>query len=381
MKITKVEVIKSRKPVRLPKPWRPAWNEPDIPDQDSLTFSFYKVHTDEGVTGIGPCGLGIGADAVSHLNDSFLIGFDPHYVQKFFDVKMRGYGTVVGAFPYAGIEIALWDILGKTAGKPIYKLLGAEKDKILAYGATSQLKSAEESVRVAEEFVRAGIKAMKLRLHRPQLEDDLDVVKAVRAAVGPDMRILVDANQNHTSLNYRNWSRKDALRAAKVLDGLDVWWLEEPLPRTDMEGLAALCGTVEMHIAGGEHLPDVYGFRDVLFTGAYDIVQPDVILGNIGIIGIRYVATLADATGRLVAPHVCGGGNNGLYLAATLQAMATVRNCPIIEYTLDPPALTPDTSQFILSDPILIDDDGYLEVPQGPGLGIEIDEDKIGEYL
>ena len=381
MKITKIEVVKSNRPIPLPEPWRPAWNEPDTSDQSSLSFSFYRIHTDEGITGIGPCGLGPGATDESFLNDSFLVGFDPHYVQRFFDVKMRGYGTVVGAYQYAGIEIALWDILGKAAGKPVYKLLGATKDRVLAYGATSQLKSPEDSARVAEEFMRAGIRAIKLRLHRSNPEDDLEVIKAARAAVGPDMRILVDANQNHTEMNYHNWTRKTAMRMAKALDELDVWWFEEPLPRTDLEGLRDLCRAVEMHIAGGEHLPDVYGFRDVLLSGAYDIVQPDVILGNIGITGIRYIATLADAFGRLVAPHVCGGGNNGIYLAATLQAVATVRNCPILEYTLDPPALTPDTVQLILKDPILIDDEGYLALPQKPGIGVEIDDDRIDEYL
>lgn len=381
MKITKIEIVKNAKPISLPEPWRPAWNEPDIPNQNTLSFAFYRVHTDEGITGIGPCGLGPGSTDDSFLNDSFLIGYDPHYVQRFFDKQMRGYGTVVGAYQYAGIEIAMWDILGKAANKPVYKLLGAATDKVLAYGATSQLKSPEDSVRVAEEFQKVGIKAIKLRLHRPDPEDDLEVVRAVRAAVGPDMRILVDANQNHTSLNYSNWSRKTAAQAAKILDELDVWWLEEPLPRTDLEGLSHLCREVDMHIAGGEHLPDVYGFRDVLLAGAYDIVQPDVILGNIGIIGIRHVATIADAVGRQIAPHVCGGGNNGIYLAATLQAVATVRNCPIVEFTLDPPALTPDTSQLILKEPILIDEDGYLALPEKPGIGVEIDEDRIDEYL
>ena len=111
------------------------------------------------------------------------------------------------------------------------------------------------------------------------------------------------------------------------------------------------------------------------------MVQPDVVLGHIGISGIRKVATLAQAVGRQVVPHVCGGGNNGFYLAATLQALGTVSNCPFIEYTLDPPALTHETLQIPLKDKILIDDDGYVHIPDKPGLGIELDNKAIARYL
>ena len=142
-----------------------------------------------------------------------------------------------------------------------------------------------------------------------------------------------------------------------------------------------MCDSVDMYIAGGEHASNIYEFRDALFAGAYDIVQPDVILGNIGISGIRKVSVMADSVGRLVVPHVCGGGNNGIYLAATLQALGTISNCPFIEYTLDPPALIPEVLHLILKEPILIDDEGFVQIPQKPGIGVEIDEDAIAEYI
>jgi len=170
------------------------------------------------------------------------------------------------------------------------------------------------------------------------------------------------------------------LKVAKELEKLDVYWLEEPLPRTDLEGLAELSAEVEMYIAGGEHATNIYEFRDALFMGAYDIVQPDVVLGNIGITGIRKISVLADAVGRLVVPHVCSGGNNGLFLAATLQALGTVKNCPFIEYTLEPPALTSETQQIIVKEPILIDKDGFVQIPQKPGIGVEIDEETVAKY-
>ena len=359
----------------MPEPWRPAWNEPDTAPQTTTGFCFYRVHTDEGITGIGPCAQRLPAV------EAALIGEDPAFVHRFWEAHMRGRGTVLGSGSCGGLEIALWDIVGKAAGQPVYRLLGAYRDKVMAYAATAQLKPADELVRTALAFQQRGIKAIKLRLHRPDPEDDLAVVRAVRAAVGPEMHILVDANQNNASITYRFWSRRTALDVARELESLGVYWLEEPLPRTDLEGLAELSAAVDMYIAGGEHCTNVYEFRDTLFARAYDIVQPDVILGHIGITGIRRVSVLADAVGRLVVPHVCGNGNFGFYVAATLQALGTISNCPFIEYVLDPPALTPETQQFCIVEPLTIDAEGYVQIPKKPGIGIEIDEEAIGPYL
>ena len=131
-----------------------------------------------------------------------------------------------------------------------------------------------------------------------------------------------------------------------------------------------------MFVAGGEHTPTAYDFREHLAQGAYDVVQPDVtLMGNMGIIGLRKVADMADATRRLVIPHVTGGGTFSFYMAATLHAMATVDNCPMIEYPCDPPVLTPETLQTTVSEPLLPNADGCLAVPDGPGLGIELNEE------
>ena len=376
MEITEIEIVRSKSPIVLPRAWRPAWLEPDAKPIKTTGFAFYRVHTDEGVTGIGPCS----SRDIDPFVKSTLIGQDPSYVERFWDLNMSGRGTVLGRGSCGGLEIALWDIIGKAAGRPLYKLLGAYRDKVTAYAATAQLHSAEEHAREAVEFRDRGIRAMKLRLHRPKPEDDLEVVKAVRDAVGDDVTILVDANQNHQSIHYDYWSRRTVLRVARELERLDVYWLEEPLPRADLRGLAELSSSVDIHIAGGEHATNIYELRDALFAGAYDIVQPDVIIGNIGITGIRKLAVVADSLGKYVVPHVSGGGNHGLFLAATMQALGTVKNCPFIEYTLEPPALTPETLQVILEEPILIDKDGYVQVPQKPGLGIELNEETLAKY-
>jgi len=165
---------------------------------------------------------------------------------------------------------------------------------------------------------------------------------------------------------------------AKELDKFDVYYLEEPLPRKDVEGLAEIATAVDMFIAGGEHTPTIYDFKEHLLRGAYDIVQPDVILGgNMGITGVRKVAEIADYFERLIIPHVCSGGNFAIFLAATLQSMATVDNCPMVEYPYDPPILTADTMQAIVKEPILIDKDGFVKVPDKPGIGVELDEERL----
>jgi L-alanine-DL-glutamate epimerase-like enolase superfamily enzyme len=178
-------------------------------------------------------------------------------------------------------------------------------------------------------------------------------------------------------MNYNYWSRKTAKWMAKELDKLDVYYLEEPLVRRDVEGLAELAASVDMFIAGGEHSTNIYEFKEYVVRGAYDILQPDLILGDIGISGIRKIAVLADYYGRFVVPHVCSAGGLALSLPATLHAVTTIDNCPILEYPYDPPILTAETQQHILKERINIDKDGYLKVPDGPGLGVEIEEEKL----
>ncbi len=371
MRITRIEIIQSKKPIALPIEWKPAWR-PNVEPIKSFSFSLYKVYTDEEIVGFGPC-----TGDLNPLVLPVLLGLDPFYVEKFWSVLMRGRETCFGRGSYGGLEIALWDIVGKALGKPVYRILGAFRDRVMAYAATSRLLKPEEHVKQVLQIMDVGFKAVKLRLHRPKPEDDLKVIKAVKDAVGDDLTILVDANQNNQSIGYRYWSRRTALKMAKELDRLGVYFLEEPLPRRDLEGLSELAASVDIFIAGGEHSANIYEFKEYLLRGAYDILQPDVILGDIGITGIRKIAFIADYFNRSVIPHVCSGSNFPLGFAATLQAVATIDNCPMIEYPYDPPILTVETQQGILKDPLVVDKDGTIKVPDNPGIGVEIDEDKM----
>jgi L-alanine-DL-glutamate epimerase-like enolase superfamily enzyme len=382
LKITDVEIIHNRKPVALPEPWRPAWHEPDIKPQGATSFSFLKIYTDEGITGVGPC-LPPNSLPPAYIAfvKSTLIGSDPFYVERFFETNMGGREATTSSL--GGVDAALWDIIGKASGRPVYKLLGACRDRVPVYIATAQLHSPEEHAKEAVKYRNEGVRAIKLRLHRPNHEDDLEVVKAVRDAVGDDMDIMVDANQNNYAPSYNYWSRRTAMWMAKKLDALNVYFLEDPLPLRDVEGIKQLADAVDMNVSGGEHSNHVYQFRDLLFSGAFDIVQPDIIIGNpgIGISGIKRVAQIADSVGRMIVPHVYTGGISGLHLAATLQVMGTVKNCPFVEYPLEPPALTVETQHGLLKEPILIDRDGRVQVPQLPGIGVEINQEFVERYL
>lgn len=369
MRVTHVEIVRCREPISLPQPWRPAWRGPLSEPITSFSFALYRVYTDEGIVGIGPY-TGASPDLVKGMNP-FLVG-------EFWELHMSGRRTDMSGKRAAGLEIALWDIIGKAAQQPIYRLLGARRDRIMVYAATSRLLTKEEHIRQVKELAETGFKAIKLRLHRQDPKEDLRVVEAVKEVVGDGVMILVDANQNHFAEGYSLWSRSTALRMAKRLDELGVYFLEEPLPRTDVEGLAEIAASVDMFIAGGEHTPIVYDFRGHLLSGAYDILQPDVILtGNMGIIGLRKVAEMADCFGRLVIPHVCSDGVFSLSLAATLHAMATVENCPMVEYPYDPPILTPKTMQAFVKEPLWIDREGFVALPDRPGLGVELDEERL----
>jgi D-galactarolactone cycloisomerase len=370
MRVTRVEVVRSKEPIPLPEPWRAAWREPNGVPVMALPFALYKAYTDEGIIGIGPYTGGAAALAE---------GVDPFQVGAFWQAHMSGKRAGNAGHRAAGLEIALWDIVGKAANLPLYRLLGACRDRIMVYAATSRLLPPARLVELVQGIVAEGFRAVKLRLHRPDPRDDLAAVEAVRKAVGDELLILVDANQNNASPGYRFWSRRTALHMAKALEALDVYYLEEPLPRTDIEGLAEIADAVEMFIAGGEHTPTLYDFREHIRRGAYDIVQPDAALGgNYGIIGLRKVAELAEPFGRLVVPHVLSGGDFALDLAATLHAMATVENCPLVEYAYDPPILTTATTQAFIREPFTVEPDGYVRLPDKPGLGIEIDEERLG---
>jgi L-alanine-DL-glutamate epimerase-like enolase superfamily enzyme len=325
---------------------------------DVSTTPIVLVHTDEGITGIGNAERDLNAVLAERL----LSGCNPLEIERTM--------AAMGRTRYAGVEIALWDILGKAAKQPIYKLLGACRDKIKAYVSMLSLKTPEEQARLAVSYLEEGFTAIKLRLHRPNLTDDLAVVQAVRDAVGDEMEIMTDANQASMPYGSLHWTLNTAQRAARELEKLDVVWLEEPLHRLDTEGYRRLAESVDIPIAGGEGVTDLERFNEMLISGGWDIIQPDVIRAG-GILPTWKAAHLAEAHHRLcILAHVRWPG---------LQLLGAIPNCTHFEWMHDPPRLQTMFREKILKEPIEIKD-GYVIIPQGPGLGITLNEEEIAKY-
>jgi len=373
LKITDVKFLNIELPLEVPL--RPAW-DPSAAYQ-SFPFALIRIYTDEGQVGsaveLTPQHvMGVRGSQIAYLR-SILIGADPFAVERIMS-KLR-YAAFVGPKPWA-IEIALWDVIGQACGQPIYRLLGGSQDRVKAYVSTVQLKSPAEHAEDARNFLAQGFKAIKLRAHRLDAREDLKVVQAVREAIGDQMEIMVDANQAWVT-EPPFWSQQTALWMARELEKLDVKWLEEPLPKDDLRGLAELARQVDIPIAGGELEWGIYRFRDFLGEGVYDIVQPDPHWCG-GILECRKISALAEAANKQCILHT--GGIGGLWVAANLQVTGSIPNCPYFEYLFEPTIWTPEIRDVLLKEPIRISGDGYIEIPKGPGLGAELNEEAIARY-
>ncbi len=333
--------------------------------------SVVQVHTDRGLTGIGP-GVDEGLLAAAKAR---LVGMDPFDIEQH-AARLRYY--VAGTHYRGGsnIDIALWDLIGKACGQPLYKLWGAAKDRVIPYASMIRLETPEERARMATKLFGDGFQAIKLRLHHESMRDDLRTVEAVRQATGGKMTIMVDANQAQSSGNWQPgvlWDYRRALDTAKELERMGVYFLEEPLPRYEFAKLAELNRELSMPLAGGENNRGLHEFRQMCTEGVYDILQPEPLVTE-GITGLRKIGALAEAFGKQIMPHH-GGGNIGTI--ATLHLVASWPHAPYWELLHDPPVGSYENRFAIFQDPPKVGKDGWIDVPRGPGLGVEIDPSLI----
>jgi L-alanine-DL-glutamate epimerase-like enolase superfamily enzyme len=369
LKITDIRIV-NLKVVRETGKMEAAWNPGTVTTWRMGGGSVIQIHTDQGLSGIGPA---IDAGALESAK-SQLIGKDPFSIEQLAG-PLRYY---VGGSPrtISSLEIALWDLMGKAAGQPLYKIWGAAKDHVPAYASMIQLSTPAERARMAEQLKSEGWKAIKLRAHYETLKEDVQLVEAVRRAVGDDMAIMVDANQAQSFGTWQPgvvWDFERALATARELERLNCVWLEEPRRRYAFDELAALSRQVGIPIAGGENNRGVHEYRWMLEQKVFEILQPDVMVAD-GVTGFREIAALAQAHNKRVIPHH-GGGNLGTI--AQLHAIASWPHAPWIEILHDPPVAAYTHGFAILANPPLVDREGYLNLPQGAGLGVEINKDLI----
>jgi D-galactarolactone cycloisomerase len=372
VKITGIRVHLCHFP--LPETFSPSWL-PGFP-LSTNGCAIVRLQTDEGLEGVS-AGVLLADEAKGAVNvlRAVLTGRDPTNIDDIFKL-LRSSARVLGIRAWH-VEPACWDLIGKAAGMPVWRLLGGAASRIRAYASTGELREPARRVEDVQALKQQGFSAAKLRIRWPTVEEDVALVRAVREAL-PDMTLMVDANQGwrvHGFGEYPEWDLARAVRTARALEELDVTWLEEPLDQHDYRGYAALRSKSTVPLAGGELLSDLHGFRDLIEHRAVDVLQPDATLTG-GIHMATRVAAMAEAAGLGFAPHTW---TNGIGLLVNLQVMGAV-GADWCEFPIDPPGWTPEARDAMLAAPIAIDPDGYVTLPDRPGLGIELDEERIAAH-
>ena len=371
MKITSIETFQLTSPLERPFGWSQNWI-------DRRSVNLVKVSTDEGIVGWGE---GVGGEIVEGLLAPVLVGQDPTnrigLWQRMFHALYNGNNAVgLGGSAISAVDTALWDITGKAFGQPVYNLLGGKvRDRVAVYATGLYYTEGEFPTRLLDEargYVEAGFMGMKTKVGGLPMDEDVKRVAALREAIGPDVRLMVDANQAYNATS--------AIRIGRRLEEYDLVWFEEPVNAQDIEGYLQVKSALPMAIAGGENLRTRYEFSQFLARRAYDIAQPDVV--NVGgITEMRNVAMTANTHGIQLNPHVWG---SPVMIAASLHVAATLPPCPpsgTPEPFVQEPVMEFDRTPSEIREGLMEDPfdqvDGYLSVPDGPGLGVEIDEDAV----
>jgi L-alanine-DL-glutamate epimerase-like enolase superfamily enzyme len=357
--------------LRFPQPVYPAWT-PGM-GWSSSEVSVFRVETDEGLIGIGA-----GAGSPAYVRDVVaprLVGQDPFETERITNILRDHGGPWLGHTSPWGIELAIWDLIGKCAGLPVSRMWGRYTDRILGYASTIEIREPKERAEDALRLLERGYKAIKLRLHSATIAEDIAQVRAVRDAVGDRMEIMVDANQAERPGTPQweegpVWNYQRAVTTCRELAKLQVSWVEEPLGRYNHEGLARLASAVDVPLAGGESGSSLQEFRELIDRNCFTIVQPDAIVSE-GLGQLRKVAAYAEMHHKLCVPH---HGGNGFAVAAHLQFSASCPNSPYIEIMQDPPRIGVMEVQGLITEPFDVDAQGYVRVPDGPGLGVEISD-------
>lgn len=340
-----------------------------------------RVRTDEGLVGIGEA-WGTPSLLVPHieyLREAF-IDQDPFDAEVIWTrVVNSNYfrgnkGALITAL--SGIDIALWDLMGKAVGRPVAKLLGGmARTELLAYASTGYIRANPLDLGAlaaeAEQVVASGFKALKIKIGVGR-RGDVARVETVRRRCGDGVLLMVDANACYTA--------EEAIQVGRALEEYDIHWFEEPVPPEDLNGYEAVSRALDIPVAGGEVESTRYAYRDLIARRLLDIVQLDV--SHCGGLGeARNVARMAQAWNMRVVPHTW---TSGVGLAATAQFSASLPVYPYGFYEPTPALIEYDIGanrlrDEILQEPLVIRD-GYLQVPQGPGLGVAVDDAKLAEF-
>jgi galactonate dehydratase len=323
---------------------------------------FIKIFTDEGVYGVGEgSGWPRVVEAAIHDLTPILIGENPFQIERLWQklfLAMMGHGMtgVIGGGALAAIDMALWDIKGKALGVPVHELLGGKiRDKVRLYGHG-------HTAEYARELVDRGYNAIK----SGGVTDPLNKVDAIRREVGPDVDIMVD-------IHGPPWlTTADAIRMGQALEEYDLLFYEDPVAPENVEGIARVSAAVNLPIAAGERHAHLYGLRELIEREIVDVVQPDTGRAG-GLLQMKKMAAMAEAHYITFAPH--DGSLGPVAEMAAAHLCSTLPNFLILEHLVDD---VPQRYEVMEPQPEIVD--GYLIVPNAPGLGIDIIEEAIAHY-
>lgn len=350
------------------------WPEEDIKRGKMNHYGVVKITTTAGITGYAFGGVrweGENKEKIKRM----LIGQDPFGVEGFL-----GQGLVNNA----PIEHALWDIIGKAAGMPVHKLLGGKKDKTKFYltmvwaGKADQTDiPLEKQANDILEYNRLGYQIVKIRAFRPNVMEDVEVAKLVLKKATTGFRLMFDRT---AQMSGWVWTYDQAQQVAKGLQDAGAYWLEEPFEVGDMIKSAKLTQETDMLITGGEHDKDIYPFAQYLANDVFDIVQPDGFTAG-GILTIKKIGSMAQAFNKPCILH----GTHSLTMFGWLQINASLTNCSYQEIGLIRPPILPyeqwEPGLKLLNTPQMFEmDKEYIKIPQGPGLGMDVNEDALKEF-
>ncbi len=344
---------------------------------DDSVHALVAVHTDEGITGYGSVFTdGRLVQAALKVLEPLFLGenaLEPERVSEKLHQNSFWMGRG-GSLTHAisGIDIALWDILGKATGLPVGRLLGGSyRERVQPY-CSLLMEQPKEMFDVITTYRERGFTAFKIGWgpFGRAMDHKLDaaIVRAARDAAGPDAKLMVDAGASDA---YWPHGLKWALRTADMLAEFDVGWFEEALKPDAIDDFCVLRRASPVKIAGGEVLTRRQAFLPWLARGAFDVVQPDVTKVG-GISEQRRIAWMAQDFGIQYIGH---GWNTALGLAADLQLASAIHDSDLVEYIGGSPYV-----DGILKQPFALDADGYLQIPDRPGLGVELDPDKVARY-
>ena len=335
-----------------------------------MSATIARVELDNGVVGWGEClareAPGATQAIVRELLAKTIVGMDAWSVEAIWEkmyrtMKIRGHSRGFFMEAVAGVDIAIWDALGRSLGQPVWRLLHGERTELPCYASSIMISddpriTAAEAERLAAE----GWNAIKIKVGRGAAAD-LQTVAAARAAIGPEVQIMLDANGVYRA--------DEAITLRRGMVEHDVRWLEEPVPVYDLSGYQKVAAAAPgVPLAGGEAEYAAAGFLPYIENRYWDVVQPNVSRAG-GITSVRRIALLADAHNISYAPHT--GASGALCMAASLHLAASMPNFMIYEHMyVDQPL-----QHLVEGLPTPVD--SLIAVPQGPGLGVDVDEEAL----